>query len=37
MNKILLLVGALLLLGACALPDAAPTNSQTPYADWTQR
>jgi hypothetical protein len=37
MNKILLLVGALLLLGACALPNAASTNPDTPYADWTQR
>jgi hypothetical protein len=39
MNKIMLLVGALLLLGlgACFSPDVGYSNTHPPFGDWTQR
>jgi hypothetical protein len=39
MNKILLLAGAVLLLGlsACFTPDVNYSNTHPPYGDWTQR
>lgn len=39
MNKITLLIGALLLLGlgACFSPDANYSKGQPPFGDWTQR
>jgi hypothetical protein len=39
MNKVLLLLSALMLLGlsACFTSDPNYNNTHTPYADWTQR
>lgn len=39
MNKVMLLLGAMMLLGlsACFTPDVSSSNGHPPYGDWTQR